>query len=170
MWNTRGPVDTRQLFTGKDGLLYDGDGILLATVDTFTAQVNVTNAKYQPLGDAQEHSVFASYAVSLTVSECIIEDDKFIQDLFEMMSSGQPTWWTLQGVLKGRGKSTTTEQRMIFRDCVPDGQIDLQNFTAGDVIKRQWNMACNCPPELQKLLTPVTAANSSTTLVGGTGR
>ena len=150
MYNNRGSADTRRFFTGKDALLLDENGVTLATVDQFTAQVNVTNAKYQPLGDTQEHSQLASYSVTLTISECIVEDEKFIQDMFTMFSVGQPIWWTFQGVLKGRNGS---EQRMIFRDCVPDGQIDLQNFTAGDIIKRQWNLACNCPPELQNMLT-----------------
>lgn len=150
MYNNRGPVDTRRLFTGKDALLLNAKGKTLATVDTFTAQVNVTNATYQPLGDAQSHEHVASYSVSLTVTQCIIEDDEFIQDMFTFFSVGQPVMWTLQGVLKGRNKS---EQRMIFRDCVPSGQIDLQNFTTGDIIKRQWNLFCNRPPELQNLLS-----------------
>ena len=150
MWNNRGPKDTRRLLTGKDALLFNVKGNKLATVDTFTAQVNVTNAQYEPLGDAQAHEVLSSYSVSLNITQCIIEDDEFIQDMFTMFSTGQPVMWTFQGVLKGRNKS---EQRMIFRDCVPSGQIDLQNFTIGDVIKRQWSLFCNRPPELQNLLS-----------------
>lgn len=150
MYNNRGPADTRRLFTGKDALIFDEQGALLATVDTFTTQVNITNANYQPLGDTQSHSHVSSYAVSLNITQCIIEDDEFLQDLFTFFSVGQPVMWTFQGVLKGRNGS---EQRMIFRDCVPDGQIDLQNFTTGDIIKRQWSMAVNCPPELQNLLS-----------------
>ena len=150
MYNNRGPADVRRVFTGKDALLFNEQGILLATVDTFTAQVNVTNATYEPLGDTQSHEHLSSYSVSLNITQCIIEDDEFIQDMFTMFSVGQPVMWTFQGVLKGRNGS---EQRMIFRDCVPDGQIDLQNFTTGDIIKRQWNLAVNCPPELQNLLS-----------------
>ena len=35
---------------------------------------------------------------------------------------------------------------------VPSGNIDLQNLTVGDTIKRQWSLFVNEPPELQKLL------------------
>ena len=57
MFNNRAPIDTRKVLTGKDGALYNDEGVMLATVETFQTQVNVTNAKYQPLGDAQEPSV-----------------------------------------------------------------------------------------------------------------
>ena len=150
MYNNRGPADVRNIFSGKDGLFFDENGIMLATVDNFTTQVNVTNAKYQPLGDTQEHEHVTGYGVTLTISQCLIEDDRFFQDLANFWHVGQPLMWTFQGVLKGRNGS---EQRMIYRDCVPSGQIDLQNFSVGDIIKRQWSLFVNCPPELQNLLT-----------------
>jgi len=150
MWNPRGPVDARRVFTGKDGLLFDESGRLLATVETYQVQTNITNAKYQPLGDAQEHEVFQGYSVTLNFTEVVIEDNVFIQDLFNMMSSGQGVRWTFQGVIKGRNGS---EERMIFRDCVPSGNIDLQNVSVGDLIKRQWSLFVNHPPELQNLLS-----------------
>jgi len=150
MWNPRGPVDARRVFTGKDGLLFDESGRLLATVETYQVQTNITNAKYQPLGDAQEHEVFQGYSVTLNFTEVVIEDNVFIQDLFNMMSSGQGVRWTFQGVIKGRNGS---EERMIFRDCVPSGNIDLQNVSVGDLIKRQWSLFVNRPPELQNLLS-----------------
>lgn len=149
MFNNRGPIDTRQTLTGKDGALFSDDGTMLATVEAFQTQVNVTNAKYQPLGDAQEHESFQSYGVTLTFTEIVIEDDKFIQELFEGMASGVMPSWNFQGVVKGRGNS---EQRMIYRQCVPSGAIDLQNLTVGDLIKRAWSLFVNEPPELQKLL------------------
>ena len=150
MYNNRGPADVRNVFSGKDALMFDEYGDLLATIDQYTTQVNVTNAKYQPLGDTQEHEHVTSYGVTLTISQCIIEDDKFFQDLANFWQIGQPIMWTFQGVLKGRDGS---EQRIIYRDCVPSGQIDIQNFSVGDIIKRQWSMAVNCPPELQNLLS-----------------
>ena len=150
MWKPGGPVDARRVFTGKDGLLFDESGRLLATVETYQVQTNITNAKYQPLGDAQEHEVFQGYSVTLNFTEVVIEDNVFIQDLFNMMSSGQGVRWTFQGVIKGRNGS---EERMIFRDCVPSGNIDLQNVSVGDLIKRQWSLFVNRPPELQNLLS-----------------
>ena len=150
MFNNRGPVDTRKVLTGKDGALYSDDGTMLATVETFQTQVNVTNAKYQPLGDAQEHEVFQSYGVTLTFTEIVITDERFIGELFEGMKSGVMPEWNFQGVVKGRNDS---EQRMNYRQCVPSGAIDLQNLSVGDTIKRAWSLFVNEPPELQKLLS-----------------
>ena len=58
-------------------------------------------------------------------------------------------YWNFQGVIVGRNGS---EQRVVYSECVPSGQIDLQNVTTGDVIKRSWNFAVNKPPALQSLL------------------
>lgn len=55
MRNERAAADSRHARTGKDGAFYSEDGVLLATVDTFTSNVNWNNAKYSVLGDAQEH-------------------------------------------------------------------------------------------------------------------
>lgn len=149
MFNNRGPVDTRKVLTGKDGALYSDDGTMLATVETFQTQVNVTNAKYQPLGDAQEHEVFQSYGVTLTFTEIVISDERFIGELFAGMKSGKMPEWNFQGVVKGRNDS---EQRMNYRQCVPSGAIDLQNLSVGDTIKRAWSLFVNEPPDLQKFL------------------
>lgn len=149
MYNNRGPQDTRYVLTGKDGVLFNGAGVMLATVESYQVQVNVTNASYQPLGDAMEHSVLQSYKVTLTASQVLVEDDYLITDMFAMMSSGQQPDWTFQGVVYGRDGSA---QRMNYRGVVPDGNIDLQNISVGDTIKRAWNMAVNDPPELQSLL------------------
>lgn len=150
MLNNRAPIDARKVLTGKDGALYNDEGVMLATVETFQTQVNVTNAKYQPLGDAQEHEVFQSYGVTLTFTEVVIADERFIQELFEAMKTGVMPAWNFQGVVKGRNGS---EQRMIYRQCVPSGTIDLQNLSVGDTIKRAWSLFVNDPPELQSLLT-----------------
>lgn len=150
MLNNRAPIDARKVLTGKDGALYNDEGVMLATVETFQTQVNVTNAKYQPLGDAQEHEVFQAYGVTLTFTEVVIADERFIQELFEGMKTGIMPAWNFQGVVKGRNGS---EQRMIYRQCVPSGTIDLQNLSVGDTIKRAWSLFVNDPPELQSLLT-----------------
>lgn len=150
MLNTRGPIDSRKVLTGKDGALYDDAGTMLATVESFQAQVNVTNAKYQPLGDMQEHEAAQSYAVTLTFSQIIIEDDAFIQEFVDALKKGTMPSWNFQGLVKGRNGS---EQRMNYRSCIPTGTIDLQNLTVGDIIKRAWSFTVNEPPALQKLLS-----------------
>ena len=40
MRNERAAADSRHARTGKDGAFYSEDGVLLATVDTFTSNVN----------------------------------------------------------------------------------------------------------------------------------
>lgn len=150
MYNNRGPIDTRHLTTGKDGMLFDEAGELLATMETYQTQTNYTNASYQPLGDAQEHAVMSGYKVTLTFTECVVESSSMFQELFKSMQSGQPVMWTFQGTQKGRNGS---EERIIYRDCVPDGAIDLQNVTIGDIYKRAWSLVVNRPPELQNLLS-----------------
>ena len=42
--------------------------------------------------------------------------------------------------------------RYIFRDCVPDGAIDIANVTSGDIVNRSWSFRVNLPPDLQELL------------------
>ena len=54
MINTRAAGDSRFARTGKDGAIYNADGVLLATVDSFTANVTYNNAAYSVLGNAQE--------------------------------------------------------------------------------------------------------------------
>ncbi len=42
--------------------------------------------------------------------------------------------------------------RYIFRECVPDGAIDIANVEPGDVINREWSFRVNQPPGLQDML------------------
>lgn len=153
-FNPRGlyDKDARRIFSGKDTVILDAaTGDLLATVDQFQAQANFTNATYQPLGSPIQQEFMTAYAVTLTFSQCIVEDDKFIQGLFEFFTEGRHApMFDFASVIFGYNGS---EQRMVFRDCVPSSNIDLANFTIGDVIKRAWSWHCNYPPELQKLLT-----------------
>jgi len=45
-----------------------------------------------------------------------------------------------------------SDARYIFRDCVPDGAIDIANVRIGENITRAWSFRVNQPPELQELL------------------
>lgn len=110
-------------------------------METYQAQVNVTNTKFQPLGDPQEHEIFTSYGQTLTFTEIVVEDGEFITDLLAGMKSGEMPSWNFQGVIKGRNGS---EERLVYNDCVPSGNIDLQNvrFTgiSGAERKREQNI------------------------------
>ena len=150
MRNPRAAGDARHARTGKDGAFYNKDGVMLATVESFTSNVSYNNAKYSVLGDAQEHETANTFAVNLTMSQIVVEDDTFIKELFEAMETQIMPVWDFQGSLLGRNDS---EERAVYRECVPSGQVDLQNISVGDVIKRNWNFFVNRPPKLQNLLS-----------------
>ena len=149
MINQKASGDSRYARTGKDGAFYNQDGVLLATVESFSSNVSFNNASYSVLGNAQELETANTFKVTLTMSQVVVEDDAFIQEIFKAMEEQQMPYWNFQGVIVGRNGS---EQRVVYSECVPSGQIDLQNVTTGDVIKRSWNFAVNKPPALQSLL------------------
>ena len=149
MINQKASGDSRYARTGKDGAFYNQDGVLLATVESFSSNVSFNNASYSVLGNAQELETANTFKVTLTMSQVVVEDDAFIQEIFKAMEEQQMPYWNFQVVIVGRNVS---EQRVVYSECVPSGQIDLQNVTTGDVIKRSWNFAVNKPPALQSLL------------------
>lgn len=150
MRNTRAAGDARHARTGKDGAIFDEDGVLLATVESFKAKTSFNNAKYSVLGNAQELETANTFGVSLSMSQIVVEDDRFITELFEAMENQTMPVWNFQGTLMGRNGS---EERVVYREVVPSGDIDLQNITTGDVIKRNWNFFVNRPPKMQSQLT-----------------
>lgn len=150
MRNERAGEDSRFARSGKDGAFYDGDGNMLCTVESFTSNVNWNNNKYSVLGDAQEHETPATFAVNLTMSQVVVTDDNFAQQLMEAMTTQKMPRWKFQGTLLGENDS---EQRVVYNDCIMSGQVDIQNVTVGDTIKRAWNFFVNKPPKLTSMLT-----------------
>lgn len=149
MRNERAAGDARHARTGKDGAFYNNDGVLLASVEQFSSNVNYSNSKYSVLGDAQEHETANTFAVTLTMTQIVVEDDAFIVELIRAMETQIMPNWNFQGSLLGRNGS---EERVIYRECIPSGQIDIQNVSVGDAIKRNWNFFVNRAPSLQSLL------------------
>lgn len=150
MRNERAAGDSRHSRTGKDGAFFNKKGVLLASVDSFTSNVTFNNAKYSVLGDAQEHETANTFSVNLTMTQVVVEDDAFIQELMEALSTQKMPVWDFRGSLLGRNGS---EESVIYRDCIPSGQVDIQNITVGDVVKRSWNFFVNRAPKLQSLLS-----------------
>ncbi|MCM1245494.1 MAG: hypothetical protein NC293_07615 [Roseburia sp.] len=150
MRNSQAAGDSRHARTGKDGAFFNQDGKLLATVETFTSNVSFNNAQYQVLGDAQEHEASNTYKVSLTMSQVVVEDDEFITELVNALETQEMPVWNFQGSLLGRNNS---EERMTYYECIPSGQVDLQNVAVGDVVKRNWNFHVNKAPKLTSLLS-----------------
>lgn len=148
--NNSGSRDVRRLFSGKDAAIFSEDGTPLATITQFQAQINVTNGNYSPLGSAQTYKHLLSYELTLTAQETVIETGQFIQDVLNWLCNGYPTMWSLRTSIFGWNG---TEQSIVFRDCVPDGQLDIINANVGELWVRSWNLHVNAPPELQKLLS-----------------
>ena len=138
-------VDVRKVLSGKDGVLYDGDGNMMATMESFSAQANVTNATFQPLGSAMERSAMTSYRVNLTMSEIIVTDSAFFKKIMKGLQTGIMPVFNFRGMV--RSPYNGSKEQVVYRDCVPDGTIDIQNMTVGDLYKRSWNFICNNPPE-----------------------
>ena len=136
--------------SGKDGLLYSGE-TLLATVDQFTPKASFANLDYKPLGVMVGQKIPNGVTVNLTFSQYVVEDDLLFEDLMDYIESGVLPDWNFVGVLHDNGKSENS-QRIVYSNCVPDGDIDLQNITPGELVKRSWTFTCNSAPSHQDKL------------------
>ena len=97
-----GNFDPRNILRGYDGELYDGDGNFLAEVNTWQAQINVTNSDYQAAGNKLTWAVMQSYTVTLTFTETIIRDASLLQKVFAGLQNGAPdAVLNFMGVLRG---------------------------------------------------------------------
>jgi len=147
--NDQSILDVRQLITGKDGQLFvttkAGPNIFLAEVDTFQAQLSPSNTDYQPVGSALIYSVNTGYSMSLTLTEAVVRDDVMLAELISDIQQGYFPSYEFQGKLRRRDGQA---ERIVYRWCVPDGTIDLQNLTPGEIIKRSWSFRCNASPEM----------------------
>ena len=147
--NDQSVLDVRKIVSGKDGRLFvtnkAGTNIFLAEVNNFHAQLTPNNTDYQPVGSALSYSVNIGYSVSLTLEETVIRDDVMVTELIEDLQKGYFPSFDFQGMMRRRDGQA---QRMVYRNCVPDGTIDLQNLTPGDVIKRAWGFRVNSSPEI----------------------
>jgi len=144
--NTRPTVDVRKIMSAKDGMLYDENGNPLVSAESYQTQLNVTNATYQPLGNAQEKSAMTSFKVTLTLTEVVVEDNAFFLAIIEGMKNHT------MPVFNFRGEITSpydgSKESVVYYQCVPDGTIDIQNMQSGELYKREWNFVVNEPPEL----------------------
>lgn len=143
-------VDVRKVMSGKDGALYDDEGTLLVSVESFQSQVAITNQTYQPLGTAQERSTMTSYKVTLTMTEIVVTNSKFFHLIMEGLKTHAMPVLNFRGMV--RSPYDGSEEQVVYRDCVPDGTIDIQNMQPGELYKRNWSWVVNQPPEAQSLL------------------
>ncbi len=97
-----GKFDPRNVLRGYDGELYDGDGNFLAEVNTWQAQINVTNSDYQAAGNKITWAIMQSYTVTLTFTETVIRDASLLQKVIAGLQNGAPdAVLNFMGVLRG---------------------------------------------------------------------
>jgi hypothetical protein len=159
--NDQSILDVRKLITGKDGQLYittrAGTNIFLAECDTFQAQISPQNTDYQPVGSALIYAVNTGYSITLTLTEAVVRDDVMLGELISDIQQGYFPGWIFQGKLRRRDGQ---EERIVYRWCVPDGTVDLQNLTPGEIVKRSWSFRCNASPEMMKQFNGITGLQS----------
>lgn len=150
MLNTRASSDARHARAGKDAGLYDQDGNLFASVESFQAKAAFNNIKYSPLGQNQELEANNTYGITIAISEIVVEDGFLFNQVMAAVSSGESPVITVDGVVEGRNGS---QERVTYRECIFSGDNDIQNVATGDVIKRALNLFCNGKPEYRSQLT-----------------
>ena len=147
--NDQSLLDVRKLITGKDGRLFvttkKGTNLFLAEVDTFQAQLSPANTDYQPVGSALVYAVNTGYSVTLTLTEAVVRDDVMLTELITDLQNGYFPAFDFQGKMRRRDGQA---ERVVYRNCVPDGSIDLQNLNPGEIIKRAWSFRVNATPEM----------------------
>lgn len=148
--NQMASQDARLAVSGANATFHDDEGNVMASIESWQSQVNVTNATYKPCGTSMERGVMTGTRITLTCSQIMVEDDKFIDMLLEGIETGVMPAFNFQGVIHGK---TGGEGRIVYRQCVPDGNIDIQNVSTGDIIKRAWNFIVNEPVDMQSKLT-----------------
>lgn len=152
--NDQSLLDVRKLITGKDGRLFvttkKGTNLFLAEVDTFQAQLSPANTDCQPVGSALVYAVNTGYSVTLTLTEAVVRDDVMLTELITDLQNGYFPAFDFQGKMRRRDGQA---ERVVYRNCVPDGSIDLQNLTPGEIIKRAWSFRVNCTPEILENFT-----------------
>ena len=148
--NDQSILDVRQIISGKDGQLFittrtSGQNIFLAECNTFQAQLSPANTDYQPVGSALIYSVNTGYSITLTLSETVIRDDVMLEELIKDIQQGYFPGFDFVGKLRRRDGQ---EERLVYRFCVPDGSVDLQNISPGELVTREWSFRVNASPEM----------------------
>ena len=159
--NDQGILDVRKLISGKDGQLFvttrAGVNIFLAEVDTFQAQLSPANTDYQPVGSALVFAVNTGYSITLSMTEAVVRDDVMLAELISDIREGYFPGFDFVGKMRRRDGQA---QRIVYRWCVPDGTIDLQNLQPGEIVKRAWSFRCNASPEMLQMFSGISGLMS----------
>lgn len=148
--NKQAQLDVRNITTGKNGEIFVSTpkgNVSLGECEAFLAQMNFTNVDYQPIGSNMVYAVDTGQSVTLTMTEVVIRDDLMLKPLYEAMEKGYVPEYTFRGQLERRDGG---REAQIFRNCIPDGSVDLLNIVPGETTKRPWAFRCNSTPELSE--------------------
>lgn len=146
-------LDPRKVMTGHDGKLYitvGGVSQFMANVDTFQSQINFTNTEFQPVGDLMNYAIPTGVSVTLTYTEAVISDDLVMAPILDALDKGYVPTFDFRGTLDRQYDSQG--QAITYNNCIPDGAMDLQNLTPGEVIKRSTSYRVNSLPKYLKKL------------------
>lgn len=153
MINQASVLDTRKLMTGKDARVFvefDDAQYFYAEVETFNLVMNVTNVDVQPVGSILQYAVNTGVNYSITLSEMVVRDDLLAQPIQQKIAEGKMPTFTFQA---GAERWDGQEQRVVVRNCTPDGTIGVLNLVPGEVIKREMSFRVNDIPEWLKTLS-----------------
>ena len=151
MLNEQGALDVRKILTGKDGQLYvtppnSSTPMFLGEVDTFQVQLTFNNTDHQPVGSNLVFSINTGYSMVLTMSEVVVRDDVMLDPLITALRKGFVPFYDFRGKLTRRIDGALQQQ--VWRNCLPEGTVDLMNVAPGSIVKRPWSFRVNSTPEL----------------------
>ena len=151
--NTKVLDNITKLISGKDARVYitlKGKSYLLYEANAFNAGLNPSNQDVQTLGSHIVGALPTGYSVTASVSEYVYRDDVTIGPILEAIKAGAPIVFDIQTVLD-RTMIDGQEQRFTFRNCVPDGTIDVVKIAMGEISSRDLSFRVNAVPEVIKL-------------------
>ena len=148
--NQRATTDARHARSGKDGALYNEDGVMFAQMESFQAKATFNNIKYMPLGLNREMEAQGTLGISITASEIVVEDGEIFNHVMDAVANGESPVITVDGVIQGRNGS---QERVTYRECIFTGDNDIQNVATGDVLKRAFSWWCNGDVEQRSALS-----------------
>ena len=129
--------------TGEDGV-----NIELGEVDNFEVQVQNNGTDWQPVGDLLQYDIPTGITITLTFNEVVVRDDVLINPYLEHLNNGIFSLFAFQGKLRSRPDAPNSrEERMIFKNCSPNGATTLMNLSPGEIVRRQWSFRVNAIPE-----------------------
>lgn len=95
------PGDPRNVLTGMDGMLFDGEGNPLLSVEEWHLRISFNTDDFQPAGQALVQGVTTGYSVTLEFTEAVVNDGRVAQILQGLSHPGRRDSLTFTGVLYG---------------------------------------------------------------------